>query len=148
LIPIIRYLKETGWDKVTAYETVIRAILLDYLNENPDWYTICGEKSADPTLRMSLIRFTVNGVLSSEIAQEIHDTTGLRITNGDCYSVHPVYDIVGIGMMVCSVSVWCITTRLRKCKHSRKPLVDFYVRSFCLGARPSFLKRLRLVFLK
>lgn len=96
VLEIVRYIRRIGWDNIIAHEVVIVQPLLDYLNDHPEWFTIYGEKSSDPELRVSLVSFTVNGVSSKLIAKTIHETSPCRILAGSAYSLRPVHDVLGL----------------------------------------------------
>lgn len=107
LISIIEYLEQTCWDKIIKYKAVICKPLLDYLNGNSHIYTIYGEKSWEPELRVSCVCFKVNGVSSYDIAQEVHNTSECRIVWGDNYSLMAVHDLLGLddsGILRCSLA--------------------------------------------
>ncbi|EOA81483.1 uncharacterized protein SETTUDRAFT_98546 [Exserohilum turcica Et28A] len=97
VLEVVRYIKRIGWEGIIAHEVVIVQPLLDYLNSHPNWYTLYGEKSSDPKLRVSLVSFTVNGVSSMEIAKAIHESSPCRILAGNAYSLRPVHDVLGLG---------------------------------------------------
>jgi selenocysteine lyase/cysteine desulfurase len=97
VLEIVRYIKRIGWEGIIAHETVIVQPLLDYLNSHPDWFTLYGEKSSDPKLRVSLVSFTVNGASSTNIVKTIHETSPCRLMAGNAYSLRPVHDVLGLG---------------------------------------------------
>ncbi|KAI9667575.1 MAG: hypothetical protein M1821_000391 [Bathelium mastoideum] len=97
LLPIMDYVGRVGWDKIAEYEVVIARPLLDYLKANSDRYTLYGEQSSDPELRVSCISFEVNGISSEIIAHEIHESSDVRIVWGDNYSVMAVHDLLRVG---------------------------------------------------
>jgi cysteine desulfurase / selenocysteine lyase len=106
LVPLVRYLKGIGWDNITKYEAMIVKPLLEYLTANPQLYTLYGERTADAEKRVSCVSFIVNGVSSGDIATELHNTSNVRIIAGDCYSLRPVYDLLGVkepGVLRCSL---------------------------------------------
>ena len=97
VVPIINYLvDEIGWDSLIAHEELITAHLLDYLTAHPDLYTVYGSQTADPKIRVSLISFSVNGVASDKVAEEIHETSSFRLITGDCWSPRTVHDVLGL----------------------------------------------------
>ncbi|KAH0598117.1 hypothetical protein MHUMG1_04489 [Metarhizium humberi] len=97
LVPIINYLvDEVGWDSIIAYEEVITRYLLDYLTANPDLYTVYGSRTSDPKTRVALISFSVNGLTSDKVANEIHEKSNCRLLTGDCWSPRTVHDILGL----------------------------------------------------
>lgn len=97
-VPITSYLVEhIGWESIVAHEQAITSYLLEYLSANPQLYTVYGSHSSDPNDRVSLISFSVNGVPSNRVAQEIHETSNCRLISGDCWSPRTVYDVLGRG---------------------------------------------------
>ncbi|KHN97574.1 Pyridoxal phosphate-dependent transferase, major domain protein [Metarhizium album ARSEF 1941] len=97
LVPIISYLAdEVGWGPIIAHEEVITRYILDYLTANPDLYTIYGSRTSDPKTRVSLISFSVNGVASARVGNEIHETSKFRLLTGDCWSPRTVHDVLGL----------------------------------------------------
>jgi len=85
---------------------VICKPLLDYLNANSDIYTIYGEKSSDPELRLSCLCFKVKRASSYDITQEVHNTSDCRIVWGDNYSLMAIHDLLGLddsGILRCSL---------------------------------------------
>lgn len=96
VLEIVRYLQRIGWDSIIAHEVLILDPLLDYLNSHPEWFTLYGEKSSDPELRVSLVSFTVRGVSSKKIVKTIHETSQCRLLAGNAYSLRPVHDVLGL----------------------------------------------------
>jgi cysteine desulfurase/selenocysteine lyase len=96
VLEIVRYLQRIGWNNIVAHEVVVVKPLLDYLNSHPEWFTLYGEKSSDPELRVSLVSFTVNGVSSKKVVKIIHETSQCRILAGSAYSLRPVHDVLGL----------------------------------------------------
>ncbi|KAI1027671.1 hypothetical protein LB504_011625 [Fusarium proliferatum] len=98
VVPIINYLEDQiGWEPLIAHEQAITGYLLRYLKDNPDHYTVYGSQSSDPNDRVSLVSFSVNGLSSDQVAQEIHETSACRLISGDCWSPRTVYDVLGRG---------------------------------------------------
>ncbi|KAI1854652.1 hypothetical protein JX266_000770 [Neoarthrinium moseri] len=97
VLEIVRYIQRIGWDNIIAHEVVLVRPLLEYLNSHPEWFTLYGEKSSDPKLRVSLVSFTVNGVPSKVIAKIIHESSPCRILAGSAYSLRPVHDVLRLG---------------------------------------------------
>ncbi|KAF2194533.1 putative aminotransferase [Zopfia rhizophila CBS 207.26] len=97
VLEIVWYIQRIGWDNIIAHEVVIVQPLLEYLNSHPEWFTLYGEKSSDPELRVSLVSFTVNGVSSKVIAKAVHESSPCRILAGNAYSLRPVHDVLGLG---------------------------------------------------
>lgn len=96
VLEIVRYIRRIGWDNIIAHEEVIVRPLLEYLNSRPELYTLYGENSSDPRLRVSLVSFKVNGVSSQTIAKSIHESSPCRILAGAAYSLRPVHDVLGL----------------------------------------------------
>ncbi|CAG8410443.1 unnamed protein product [Penicillium salamii] len=95
--PIISHLVDyVGWDSLIAHEEIITAHILQYLTSNADLYSVYGCQTADPTSRVSLISFTVNGVASDKVAEVIHETSNFRLISGDCWSPRTVHDVIGL----------------------------------------------------
>ena len=82
LTMIVRYLDEVGWDKIVEYEQQITEVLLSYLRSKPQIYTIYGEPSSDPQLRVSLVTFSVKGRTSEDVANEVMHRSNIRIQSG------------------------------------------------------------------
>lgn len=97
LLPIMRYIHGMGWDNIIDHERVLTEELLAYLTAHADLYTVYGEQTSDPDLRVSLISFVVNGIPTDLIAREIHNTSNCRIGSGDNYSARLVHDILRRG---------------------------------------------------
>ena len=97
VVPIINYLEnEVGWDALIAHEELITDSMLTYLTSNPDLYTVYGSQTADASKRVSLISFSVNGLGSDRVAEEIHETSNFRMLTGDCWSPRTVHDVIGL----------------------------------------------------
>ena len=97
VVPIINYLEnEVGWNALVAHEELITDNLLTYLTANPDLYTVYGSQTADATKRVSLISFSVNGLASDRVAEEIHESSNFRMLTGDCWSPRTVHDVIGL----------------------------------------------------
>lgn len=97
ILEIVKYIQRIGWDNIIAHEVVIVQPLLEYLNSHPEWFTLYGEKSSDPKLRVSLVSFTVNGVCSQAITKIIHESSPCRILAGNAFSLRAVHDVLGLG---------------------------------------------------
>ena len=55
---VVKYLAETPWEEVAAYEEKLQRILIDYLNSKPE-LQIWGEPVADRHKRVPVISWTV-----------------------------------------------------------------------------------------
>jgi selenocysteine lyase/cysteine desulfurase len=83
------------WDKIASHEEKLQALLLDYLRSE-DQITICGEPSASKDLRVPVISFTVQGIKSQKIVEEVERRTRFCFRNGHMYSHRLLNDIVGL----------------------------------------------------
>lgn len=97
VVTIVRYLNSIGWEKIIAHETKLQEVLLAYLRRKPNIFTIYGEPSSDPDLRVSLVTFRVNGRSSQEVADQLMNNSNFRVIWGNCYAPRPVHDIIGLG---------------------------------------------------
>jgi selenocysteine lyase/cysteine desulfurase len=97
VVPIINYLENgVGWNALVAHEEFITDSLLTYLTANPELYTVYGSQTADATKRVSLISFSVTGLDSDRVAEEIHESSNFRMLTGDCWSPRTVHDVIGL----------------------------------------------------
>ncbi|RHZ50444.1 uncharacterized protein CDV56_101201 [Aspergillus thermomutatus] len=83
------------WDKIASYEEKLQAILLDYLRSE-DQITICGEPSASKELRVPVVSFTVQGIKSRKVIEEVERRTWFCFRHGHMYSHRLLNDIVGL----------------------------------------------------
>ena len=97
LTPIVRYLRATGWDQIIAHETKLQEVLLSYLRSRLDIFTIYGEPSSDPQLRVSLVTFRVNGRSSQVVSDYVMNNSPFRIVWGNCWAPRLTYDLLGLG---------------------------------------------------
>ncbi|MDG4650417.1 cysteine desulfurase-like protein [Roseibacterium sp. SDUM158017] len=75
---------EAAFRLIAEHEEMLSRKLLDYLSARPD-VTIVGDPSADKSLRVPTISFTVEGVSSRQVVEAV-DPTGIGIRYGDFYS--------------------------------------------------------------
>lgn len=94
LVPIVRYLKEVGWDNMIAQEVVLQDMLLAYLKRRPDKFRVFGEKSSDPSKRVSVITFQVLGKSSTAVADKVCQKGRFRIVSGNCWAPRPTHDVL------------------------------------------------------
>ncbi|KAH9997471.1 putative nonribosomal peptide synthase [Xylariaceae sp. FL0662B] len=94
LVPIARYLKQVGWDKMIAQEAVLQDTFLAYLKRRPQVFRIFGEKSSDPEKRVSVITFQVLGKSSTDVANRICQRGRFRIVSGNCWAPRPTHDVL------------------------------------------------------
>ncbi|KAK3316910.1 putative aminotransferase [Apodospora peruviana] len=83
LVPIVRYLSRLGFrENVARHEADISLPLLEYLcsSNGEQLYTLYGEKTADPTKRVSCISFAVNG--HPERRDRVRDPRHVGLSHG------------------------------------------------------------------
>lgn len=97
LVPITRYLKKVGWDKIIAQETVLQDAFLVYLRHQPQLFRIFGEKSSDPKKRVPVITFEVIGHSSTVVANRVNQRGRFRIVSGHCWAPRPTHDVLRLG---------------------------------------------------
>ncbi|KAE8361498.1 pyridoxal phosphate-dependent transferase [Aspergillus caelatus] len=90
----VKYIESVGWDNIMRHEALLTEELLKYLRSKPDVFTIYGEQYGNPTRRVSIISFTVNGRKSTSIVDFIHTQSNFLVNAGHCYSPRPVYDVL------------------------------------------------------
>ncbi|CAG9949769.1 unnamed protein product [Clonostachys rosea f. rosea IK726] len=96
IVPIARYLTKLGWDNIVAQEVVLQHAFLEYLNSRPQLFRVFGEKSSDPSKRVSVITFTVIGHSSSDIVKKVCQKGRFRIVAGSCWAPRPTHDVLGL----------------------------------------------------
>ncbi|EGS23615.1 uncharacterized protein CTHT_0003100 [Thermochaetoides thermophila DSM 1495] len=62
--------EKSKWDAIAAHQETLQSALLDYLASKGDGVTVWGERSADPTIRVPTVSFTVK----VEEVKELIDT--------------------------------------------------------------------------
>ncbi|PYH97727.1 PLP-dependent transferase [Aspergillus ellipticus CBS 707.79] len=82
-----------AWDQIATYEETLQEILLDFLRSN-DRVTIYGEPSAMKELRVPVISFTVKGVKSQALVEEVEKRSPFGFRSGHMYSHRLVKDIM------------------------------------------------------
>ncbi|CAH0020817.1 unnamed protein product [Clonostachys rhizophaga] len=96
IVPIARYLTKLGWDNIIAQEVVLQHAFLEYLNSRPQLFRVFGEKSSDPSKRVSVITFTVIGHSSSDIVKKVCQKGRFRVVAGSCWAPRPTHDVLGL----------------------------------------------------
>ena len=97
LVPITRYLKQVGWDKIIAQETVLQDVFLAYLRRRPQVFRIFGEKSSDPQKRVPVITFEVIGLSPTVVTNKVNQRGRFRVVSGNCWAPRPTHDVLGLG---------------------------------------------------
>jgi selenocysteine lyase/cysteine desulfurase len=83
------------WDKIASHEEKLQAILLDYLTSD-DQITLCGEPSASKEFRVPVVSFTVQGIKSQKVIEEVERRTAFCFRHGHMYSHRLLSDVVGL----------------------------------------------------
>ncbi|PYI02979.1 PLP-dependent transferase [Aspergillus sclerotiicarbonarius CBS 121057] len=83
------------WDQMATYEEKLQKILLDFLNSN-DRVTIYGEPSANKELRVPVISFTVKGIKSQALVEEVEKRSPFGFRSGHMYSHRLLKDIISL----------------------------------------------------
>ncbi|GFN11583.1 putative aminotransferase [Aspergillus tubingensis] len=83
------------WDEIATYEEKLQEILLDFLRSN-DRVTIHGEPSANKDLRVPVISFTVKGIKSQALVEEVEKRSPFGFRSGHMYSHRLLKDIIGL----------------------------------------------------
>jgi selenocysteine lyase/cysteine desulfurase len=96
LIAVVDYIKSIGWSSIVHQEMVLQEALLSYLHSRMDTFTVYGEPCSDPSRRICLVSFRVNGRSSKEIENIIQCHTKFRIASGHAYSFRYLYDVLGL----------------------------------------------------
>jgi selenocysteine lyase/cysteine desulfurase len=86
----------TTWAQVAAYEETLQTILLDFLNSRKDTVTIYGDPSPNKDLRVPVISFTVKGMKSQILVDEVEKRAKLGFRNGHMYAHRLLNDVCGI----------------------------------------------------
>ncbi|EAL85836.1 putative aminotransferase [Aspergillus fumigatus Af293] len=83
------------WDTIASHEEKLQAILLNYLRSQ-DQITIYGEPSSSKVLRVPVISFTVQGIKSQKVVEEVERRTQFCFRHGHMYSHRLLNDVVGL----------------------------------------------------
>lgn len=84
---------KTKWGQIAAYEEQLQKILLSYLRSNPR-ITIYGEPSANKDLRVPVVSFTVKGMKSKTVVDEVEKRSNFGFRNGHMYSHRLLQEIM------------------------------------------------------
>ncbi|KAH7035115.1 pyridoxal phosphate-dependent transferase [Microdochium trichocladiopsis] len=85
------------WEGVVGQEHQLQQKLLAYLASKPDVFTVYGEPSADPKLRVPTISFGVQGWDPKDFVETAERGTEFGFRWGHFYSKRLVDDILGLG---------------------------------------------------
>ena len=95
-IPAITSYLSDKWVGIKEQEHQLQKTLLDYLNSRED-ITIHGETSADGSVRVPTISFTVKGWKSQDLVETVEKGTNFGFRWGEFYSYRLVADFLGLG---------------------------------------------------
>ncbi|KAL1849521.1 hypothetical protein Plec18170_007428 [Paecilomyces lecythidis] len=84
---------QAKWEQIAAYEEQLQEILLSYLRSNPR-ITIYGEPSSNKDLRVAVISFTVKGMKSKAVVDEVEKRSNFGFRNGHMYSHRLLQEIM------------------------------------------------------
>ncbi|KAL2217201.1 aminotransferase [Thermoascus aurantiacus ATCC 26904] len=84
-----------AWEQIATYEEKLQGIILEYLNSN-ERITIYGERSARKELRVPVISFTVKGMQSRTLVEEVEKRSPFGFRNGHMYSHRLVKEVLGL----------------------------------------------------
>ncbi|KAB8227857.1 putative aminotransferase [Aspergillus alliaceus] len=84
-----------SWDNIAVHEEKLQKIVLDFLNSN-DRITVYGERSADRNLRVPVISFTVQGVKSQKLVDEVEKQSAYGFRSGHMYSHRLINEVIGL----------------------------------------------------
>ncbi|KAK0730783.1 pyridoxal phosphate-dependent transferase [Lasiosphaeris hirsuta] len=95
---VLEYLEGDSpkWDGIVVQELALQETLLAFLNRRDD-VTVWGERSADSTVRVPTISFTINGWGSQEFVETVEKESKFGFRWGSFYSVRLVEEILGLG---------------------------------------------------
>lgn len=83
------------WEQIADYEEKLQAILLDYLRSHPK-VTIYGEPSPSKELRVPVISFSVSGVKSQGLVEEVEKRSSYGFRSGHMYSYRLLKEVLGL----------------------------------------------------
>jgi selenocysteine lyase/cysteine desulfurase len=95
-IPQITSYLSGAFSSICAHEGKLQAILLDFLNSRKD-VTVHGSTSADSSVRVPTISFTVEGVDSKSIVEEAEKISNYGFRWGHFYSKRLCDEVLGLG---------------------------------------------------
>ncbi|KAL2007513.1 hypothetical protein VTN00DRAFT_8951 [Thermoascus crustaceus] len=85
----------SAWEQIATYEEKLQGILLQYLNSN-ERITVYGEPSASKERRVPVISFTVKGMKSQAVVEEVERRSQFGFRNGHMYSHRLVKEVLGL----------------------------------------------------
>ncbi|KAK3394033.1 pyridoxal phosphate-dependent transferase [Podospora didyma] len=88
--------ESSKWAGIVAQESQLQETLLSYLTGLGDDVIVWGERSADPSLRVATISFTVKGQNSQELVKTLQKKTDFVLSWGDFYSARLVNQFLGL----------------------------------------------------
>ncbi|KAF5624635.1 selenocysteine lyase [Fusarium tjaetaba] len=92
---VVEHLLAESWDNSIAQETEIQKLLLDYLTERDD-ANIYGEPDSDPSKRLPIVSFTINGWNSRSVVAAIEANSNLGLKHGHFYSHRLVKQVLDL----------------------------------------------------
>ena len=92
---IFNYL-EGAFPSIEEHEGKLQKILLDFLNSRAD-ITIYGSKSTDAKVRVPTISFTVKGMGSKKVIEEVEKISNYGFKSGHFYSKRLCDEVLGLG---------------------------------------------------
>lgn len=87
--------KSATWKAIAMHEEKLQELLLSYLRNRQD-VIIHGERSADQTLRVPVVSFTVKDKSSRDIVERIESKSNFGCRWGHFYSKRMVDDLLGL----------------------------------------------------
>ncbi|KAG5821130.1 hypothetical protein H9Q71_000315 [Fusarium xylarioides] len=92
---VVDHLLAESWDKSIQQETEIQKLLLDYLSKRED-AKIYGEPSSDPSKRLPIVSFTIDGWNSRSVVAAIEANSNLGLKHGHFYSHRLVKEVLDL----------------------------------------------------
>ncbi|KAF5635764.1 selenocysteine lyase [Fusarium sp. NRRL 52700] len=92
---VVDHLLAESWDKSIQQEMEIQKLLLDYLHKRDD-ATIYGEPSSDPSKRLPIVSFTIDGWNSRSVVAAIEANSNLGLKHGHFYSHRLVKEVLDL----------------------------------------------------
>ncbi|KAL9085932.1 MAG: hypothetical protein Q9159_004432 [Coniocarpon cinnabarinum] len=93
---VVEYLRQQGWDKMTAHEEHLQEVLLDYLNSKPALYRILGVPTKDSEKRVPVISFQAQGHSSKAVVEKVENQTDFGFRWGHFYSKRLCDDVLAL----------------------------------------------------
>jgi selenocysteine lyase/cysteine desulfurase len=87
--------KAGTWETIAAHEERTQEILLRFLNGN-ERVTVYGEPSPSKELRTPVISFTVKGMKSQAVVEEVEKRSPFGIRHGHMYAPRLLTDVFGL----------------------------------------------------